>query len=245
MKCIIVNLLDLTAGACFGVCVSQLGQPCGNTFKECRTVVQEQILKKKKKVVVFTSIKEKQLLCLLQTGSISQGLKWSQWVWRGACSMLLIFILAEGELQHYPHSSDCSFYSSVACSSKHRANVLLSTKWCLVWWEEKIWMFPAFWSSSQGHENLDLPRLEDHSATVKQAKLVHSGELSDRVWCRKWNWDVVRAENWKSGPLLGKLLSYDLLCGTTEIIVADNFTRNCENVIRLESLLQMKRWRAW
>lgn len=195
--------------------------------------------------MVFTSIKEKQLLCLLQTGSISQGLKWSQWVWRGACSMLLIFILAEGELQHYPHSSDCSFYSSVACSSKHRANVLLSTKWCLVWWEEKIWMFPAFWSSSQGHENLDLPRLEDHSATVKQAKLVHSGELSDRVWCRKWNWDVVRAENWKSGPLLGKLLSYDLLCGTTEIIVADNFTRNCENVIRLESLLQMKRWRAW
>lgn len=57
---------------------------------------------------------------------------------------------------------------------------------------------------------------------------------------QKRKWDMVQAENGKSGPLWGKLLSYDFFCGTTEIIVADHFTRSCENVIRLESLLQMK-----
>lgn len=40
-------------------------------------------------------------------------------------------------------------------------------------------------NSTQGHGNQGLPRLEDDSAAVKQAKSMHSGELSDRVWCRK------------------------------------------------------------
>jgi len=57
---------------------------------------------------------------------------------------------------------------------------------------------------------------------------------------QKKKWDVVRAENWRSGPLWGKLPSHDFFRGTTEIVVADHFTRSCENVIRFESLLQMK-----
>lgn len=57
---------------------------------------------------------------------------------------------------------------------------------------------------------------------------------------QKKKWVVIQAENWKSGPLWGKLLSYDFSRGTTEIIVADHFMRRCESVIRFESLLQMK-----
>lgn len=33
----------------------------------------------------------------------------------------------------------------------------------------------------QGHKNLGLSRLEDHSASFEQPKSVHSRELSDRV----------------------------------------------------------------
>lgn len=62
-------------------------------------------------------------------------------------------------------------------------------------------------------------------------------EWQDMV--QKNKWDVVRGKNWKSGLLWGKLLPCDFFRSTTERIVADHFT-SCENVIRLESLLQMK-----
>lgn len=39
----------------------------------------------------------------------------------------------------------------------------------------------------QGHKNMGLPRLEDYSAPIKQAKSVPLGELSDRVWGKKRN----------------------------------------------------------
>lgn len=48
-------------------------------------------------------------------------------------------------------------------------------------------MFQACLYSSLGYGNVGLPRLQGRGDIVKQAKLVHSGELSDRVWCRKRN----------------------------------------------------------
>lgn len=58
--------------------------------------------------------------------------------------------------------------------------------------------------------------LQGRGDTTKQAKLVHSGELSDRVWCRKRNeTGSEQKEGWESGLLLGKLLAYDFSRGTT------------------------------
>lgn len=71
----------------------------------------------------------------------------------------------------------------------------------------------------------------------RQSRCIQRLEWQDVV--QKNKCDVVRGKNWKSGLLRGKLLSCDFFCGTTEITVADHFT-SCENVIRLESLLQMK-----
>lgn len=48
-------------------------------------------------------------------------------------------------------------------------------------------MFQAGLHSSLGCGNVSLLMLQGRGDTTKQAKLVHSGELSDRVWCRKRN----------------------------------------------------------
>lgn len=142
----------------------------------------------------------------------------------------------EGELQHCPH---CSFYSNVTCSYKHRANVLLPTKWCLVWWKEEKVDVSSILKQYQGHKILVLPRLRPQCSSWA-GQVSAFGEVEWQGVRQKKKWNVVWAENWKSGPLWGKLLSSDFFHGRTEIIVADHFTLSRENVIRLESLLQIK-----
>lgn len=144
MKCI-VNLCWIWLQArAFCLCFPAV-TACGSAFKGCMKNSCSRInaLKKKKiRVVVFTSVTAKQLLCLLQgkwwhfprTQVIPVGLVWS---------MKFTDNFHPDRRTASAHLPDCSFYSNVPCSCKHIANVLLTTKWCLIWWKEKMWILQA------------------------------------------------------------------------------------------------------